>query len=279
MQRHLPYPLFIALLCSAASAAPSVAPVRSAPAQRAIADNCVPPPVGDFPFSPGETLEYDFNALGATLGGLTMKVLSGRPGQPILIEARGGTHAFTSGIYPVDAVATSFLAADLTPQAYQETTTEKGVHYALDVALPPRDGKLHVRATKEGDRQDFDLKAPEATRDIVSALFAVRGMQLTPGAEICMPVFSSRRIWLLRVKVDGREKAGVPLGEFPALHVSGSASLLDRPSFKRDVHFWYSDDANRLPLAACGTFQGKPTCANLKGHTPGRRKLAATPVR
>jgi len=243
--------------------------------------SCIAPPVVRRPpFVPGEAMDYDFGALGASLGSVRMTVLPARPGKPLLVEARGRTGTFASQFHSIDAVATAMLGPQLESLAYQETATENGVHYSLDVAFPARDGKLHVRATRQGDRKDFDVKTPPGIRDIVSALYAVRGMELKAGMEVCLPVFVSRRVWLLRLKVDGKEQTSVPLGDFKAVHISGTATRVDNPAIKRDVHLWYSDDARRLPLAACGVFQDQPACANLKGYRAGKtRQPTAGPLR
>jgi hypothetical protein len=241
---------------------------------------CVSPPVGKaVPFAVGESLEYDIDSLGATIGGLTLKVLPGKPKEPFLIEARGKTGTFAANFYAVDAVATSILGRTLEDTAYQETATEAGVHRSLDVAFPVVDGRLHVRSTREGNRDDVDLKAPEGTRDLLAALYAVRAMELPDGAEVCLPVFAGRRVWTLRVRVEGRERTRTPAGDFQTIRISGTAVRADAPHVTRAVQFWLGDDASRMPVAACGLVQNKPVCANLKAWDPGRRKIAAAPRR
>lgn len=257
----------LALMAPFAHAAPNPAP-------------CVSPPLGKaVPFAVGETLEYDIDSLGATIGGLTLKVLPGKPKEPFLIEARGKTGTFAANFYEVDAIATSILGRTLEDTAYQETATEAGVHRSLDVAFPAVNGKIHVRSTREGNRDDLDLKAPEGTRDLLAALYAVRAMELPDGTELCLPVFAGRRVWTLRAKVEGREKTRTPAGDFSTIRISGTAVRDDAPQVTREVQFWVGDDASRMPVAACGLIQNKPVCANLKAWDPGRRKIAAAPRR
>lgn len=249
-------------------------------AQPAPAPACIAPPVGKaVPFAVGEKLEYDIDSLGATIGGFSMTVLPGKPKEPFVIEARGKTGTFAANFYAVDALATSVLGRTLENTAYEETATEAGVHRAVDVAFPPVNGQLHVKATREGNREDADLKAPPETRDLLAALYAVRSMDLVDGTELCLPVFGARRVWTLRVKVTGREKARTPAGDFQTIRISGTAVMASNPSVSREVQFWLADDPSHMPVAACGLIQNKPVCANLKAWDPGRRKIAAGPRR
>lgn len=241
---------------------------------------CVAPPLGKaVPFAVGEALEFDIDSLGATIGSLSMTVMPGRGDEPYVIEARGKTGTFAANFYSVDAVATSRLGKDLANHAYREDATEAGVHRTVDVELPARQNQLHVRATKEGNREDYDLRAPPDTRDLLAALYAVRAMNLPDGTDVCIPVFGARRVWTLRAKVVGREKARTGAGDFQTVRISGSAVRTDNDAIRRDVQFWVTDDPTHLPVAACGLVQNKPVCANLKAWDPGRRKLAAAPRR
>jgi hypothetical protein len=238
------------------------------------------PPLGKIvPFAIGESLEYDIDSLGATVGKLGLTVMPGRGKDPFVLEARGKTGTFAANFYAVDAVATSKLGPALENRSYQEDATEAGVHRTVDADLPPPDGRLKVRASKEGNREDYELSASAQTRDILAALYAVRSMNLPEGTEICIPVFGARRVWILRAKVVGKEPARTPAGDFQAIHITGTAVRADNPALVREVQFWLSDDAARLPVAACGLVQNKPVCANLTSYDLGRKKLAVGPRR
>ena len=70
---------------------------------------------------------------------------------------------------------------------------------------------------------------------------------------VCFDVYGVRRMWRLTGTVLKREHVSLPLGEFEAWHLSGTAVRLDKPSLTRDVHVWISDDDRRLPLAVLGS--------------------------
>jgi len=68
----------------------------------------------------------------------------------------------------------------------------------------------------------------------------------------------------------------LPLGEFNAWHLSGTAVRLDKPSMTREVHVWISDDERRLPLAALGTIDLGAVRATLSSYSrPGEKTRQA----
>ncbi len=238
---------------------------------RGRAQACVTPAVGRVPFGLGERLSYDIDSLGASIGTLRLAVLPGQRGAAYAIEARGRTNTFAANFYQVDAIARSHLGPALQDRSYSQDATERGVRESLDIAFPAAQGRLHVRAAKEGNRHDFDLHAPDQTRDLLAALYTLRAMKLTDGEELCLPVYGAKHVWFVRARVAGREMAHTPAGDFRSIHLTGSAVFVDNPKVCRPLQFWLTDDARRLPVAACGTVQNKPVCANLESFVVGKR--------
>lgn len=242
---------------------------------------CVAPTtVGAAPFTVGEKIEFEIDSLGATVGTFSMNVLPGRGQSPFVILAKGKTGTFAGNFYPVDAVAESRLGRQLQSQSYVEDATENGVRRVVEMNFPaPKDSRMPVRATRDGVRADFTLGAPVDTRDMLSALYMVRGLALPDGEEICIPVFGAQRIWALRAKVAGREKLRTPLGDVNVVHIEGVAVRADRPGTRREVHFWLTDDEARVPVEAFGLIQNKPVRARMVNYDPGRRNVALAPRR
>jgi hypothetical protein len=105
---------------------------------------------------------------------------------------------------------------------------------------------------------------------MLGALYAVRTLPLVDGAQLCFPIFGAKRLWTLRMKVEGKETIRAPAGEFKTIHLTGTATRTDTPQQTREIQFWFSDDASRIPVAALGVIQGKPVRAQLVQYTPGR---------
>lgn len=226
-----------------------------------------------FPFSPGEVLEYDLDALGMVAGKLRISVRPMDGGAlPIRVDAE--TNTLFSKIRKVTGGATSTLnPKTLRPIKYLEDATENGVRKmalaqfrpgerALDMEwiYGPRNGKAVLRYGSDG-------------LDVAGAIFLLRTLPWKVGAQTCFDVFSLRTMWRLVGKIEAREHVSLPLGEFEAWHFSGVAIRKDDQRQRRGVHAWLSDDARRLPLVVVGTIDLGAVRATLREVSrPGEKR-------
>lgn len=236
---------------------------------RAPAGSCVPPAPGKVPFATGEKLEFELDALGATLGSFSLTLAPPRRPDAYTIVARGRTDPFATSFYAVEAVAESHLLAGFENRLYEEDATEDGEHFSVSVPFPAKKSVLPVQGTYEGNDDNFTLGAPAETRDMLAVLYGLRTVPLTEGQELCIPVYGGRRIWIIKAKVTGKEKVRTPLDEYSTLHIQGTAARFDSPTTTREVHVWLTDNAERIPVAALGIIQGKPVRAQLVKYTAG----------
>ena len=220
-------------------------------------------------FSPGESLGFKLDLLGADVGTFEISLESpapaDRPRVALVAKSRAHTNAFVStnvGMY--QAFATSLLGPDLAPLKYREEVDEGPTHKSQDVDFPPlANGKLTVHATKNGEADPFDLLAGPSARDILSTLYLIRAQPLSPGQQVCVEVFAGRKLWRVSGQVSAREVIDTPLGKFATLRVDATAVRTDDPNVKRGAHVWVTDDARRLPLVAIGDVKGKTIRAQL----------------
>ena len=237
---------------------------------------CELPPAGAVPFAVGETLDFALESLGAPIGTMTLRVRPGKKGAAYVLEARAKTATFAANFLEAEATVQSTVGRAGDSRLFQQTSLEAGVQRTLDVTLPPRDGTLEVRATKDGRREDYRLPAPAGTRDLLATLYAVRALPLKAGLTLCVPLFDGRRLWTTAFKVFAPETTTTHLGDFSAWRLEGTAIRADKPSVKREIQFWFGADAQRLPLAACTEVQDKPVCLNLRSASgPKRRQVSA----
>lgn len=272
-------PLQTALVALVASFVPAQASavVRQPPP---LAGCVAPVDIGRVPFSIGEKMDFEIDSMGATIGTFSMNVLPGKRDTPYVILAKAKTGTFAANFYPVEAVAESRLGRRMESQSYTEDSTENGIRLSVDVQFPaPKDKRMPVRATRNGERADYTLGAPEDSRDMLSALYMVRSLRLPDGEEICIPIFGARRIWALRAKVEGRETVRTPLGDVKVVHVSGVAVRSDHPGVKREIHFWLTDDEARIPVEAFGLIQNKPVRAKMVSYSAGQKDIQIAPPR
>lgn len=245
-----------------------------------LVDCVAPTSAGTAPFAVGEKIEFEIDSLGATVGSFSMNVLPGRGDTPYVILAKAKTGTFAANFYPVEAVLESRIGRKMESKSYVEDAMENGVRRIVELSFPaPKMSRMPVRATRDGTRADFTVGAPEDTRDMLSALYMVRSMKLPDGEEMCIPIFGAARIWALRAKVAGREKVRTPLGDVQVIHIAGEAVRSDYPSHKREIHFWLTDDAARVPVEAFGLIQNKPVRARMVSYDAGRKDMPLNPLR
>jgi hypothetical protein len=234
-------------------------PVTAAPAAPAApvsvprCTQVLPQPRSPMAFAPGEMLDFDLDAMGATAGKMTMQVQKKQDGVlPVQIKVQ--TNSFFSKVRRVDATAVSYLhPKTLRSSRYTEDATENEVHRTVEVAFNPNRRSVRVDYTLKGKKGHNDLTYEHDGLDVAGAIYMLRQLPLKEGMSVCFDVYGVRRMWRMAGTVLKREHVSMPLGEFEAWHLSGTAVRLDKPSQSREVHVWISDDARRLPLAAVGS--------------------------
>lgn len=269
----------LALTTSASASAPKAAPAPARPADSAPVGLCSGPlPALRTPltFAPGEQLEFDLDAMGAAAGKMTMSVERPRDGSlPVLVEVQSS--AFLSNVRRVKAKATAYLhPKTLRPTRYTEDAVENEQPRQVNVLFGAKDRSVKVDYVINQKPGHADFTYDKDVLDVAGALYAMRQLPLKEGLPLCFDVYGIRKMWRMTGSVLKREHVSLPLGEFNAWHLSGVAVRLDKPSMKREVHIWLSDDARRLPLAAVGTIDIGTVRATLTSFArPGEKPQEA----
>lgn len=214
---------------------------------------CVPlgRPMSKLPFSPGEVLDFDIDALGARAARMTMRTEPLRDGA-YPVEVSVETNTFFSKMRRVRGTGTSHLdARTLRSKRYHEDATEDTVHRVADVSFK-KGQPAHLTSSINGRSGTRDLRHGDDVTDVVGAIALLRALPLKEGMPVCFDVYAIRAIWRVWGTVAPKEHVSLPVGEFEAFHLEGEAARLDIPNARRQVHVWISDDARRLPLAAIG---------------------------
>ncbi len=228
-------------------------------------------------FMPGEQLEFDLDAMGAQAGKMTMKVQPLDKGTlPVQVEAQ--TNTFFSKVRRVKGVDISYLhPRTLRPSHYTEDATENEVHRKVDVLFGAKDRSVKVDYLIDAKPPGhYNYTYDKDGLDVAGAIYLMRQLPLKEGLPVCFDVYGIRRLWRMTGTVVKREHISLPLGQFDAWHLSGIAVRLDKPTQKREVHVWISDDARRLPLVAVGTLDLGAVRATLTAFTrPGETEKRA----
>ncbi len=93
-----------------------------------------------------------------------------------------------------------------------------------------------------------DKVIPANTHDAVSAIYALRTMDLKPGATVTVPISDSGTTYTARMTGGGRETVKTGIGTIQALKIT---PVITDPSGKavgRGMTIWMSDDGRRLPV-------------------------------
>lgn len=228
-------------------------------------------------FMPGEVLEFDLDAMGAQAGKMTMRVHKPKDGHlPVEVEAQ--TNSFFSKVRRVRGSATTYLhPRTLRPKRYVEDTMENEMRRKVEVAFGQKDRSVKVDyQIGRRPKGQFNYTYDKDGLDVAGSIYLLRQLPLQENLQVCFDVYGVRRLWRMQGSVLKREQVTTPLGQFNAWHMTGTAVRLDKPSQKRDVHVWISDDARRLPLAAVGTLDLGAVRATLTAVSrPGEKRQEA----
>ncbi|MBF5041456.1 DUF3108 domain-containing protein [Aggregicoccus sp. 17bor-14] len=204
-------------------------------------------------FARGELLEFTLDALGAEAGKMTMRVLPPKDGT-LPVEVHVQTNTFFSKVRRVNGVAMSYLhPRTLRPLRHTEDTVENEQPRTVNAVFGEKDRSVTVDYTQGRSKGHYDYHYLHDGLDVAGALYLLRQLPLQQGLSMCFDVYGVRRMWRMTGTVLKREHVSLPLGEFDAWHLTGTAVRIDKPEMRRDVHLWVTDDARRLPLAAVGT--------------------------
>jgi hypothetical protein len=269
--------LFLAFALAAASAS-AQAPAPGTPKKPPPSDaECRPlPAFKPFAFGPGETLEFDLDALGAKAGTMTMRVLPQKDGQ-LPLEVRAQTNTFFSKVRRVNGVATSYVnPKTLRPYRYTEDAVENEVKKTADVTFRAKDHQVKLNFTIGPASGSGEFRYANEGLDVAGAVYLMRNLPMKQDLPICFDVYGIRKLWRVSGKIVAKEHVSLPLGEFDAWHMAGEAVRLDDHNLRREIHVWITDDDRRLPLAALGSIDLGAIRATLTGFTrPGDKRAKA----
>lgn len=129
------------------------------------------------------------------------------------------------------------------------------------------------KRVKEGKTKEEKIEGmiPSLATDSFSALQFVRGLPLVAGDIYEFPVITRGKFWLIKVAVDKIEKITIQEKEISAIKVRAETQFPGVLKKNGDIHFWYSNNADRKLLK----FQAKVKIGSINGelieYKPGKR--------
>lgn len=193
----------------------------------------------------GEELTFTVRYGPVVAGSATMAVhdtvrIDGRLCYYIRTEAQ--SNRVFSSMYKVRDVAESFVDVDgLFPWRFRKRLHE---------------GKFRADRSTVYDQQrnlaisgKDTLKVPPFVQDVISMLYFLRTQRLVIGDTLSVANHADRKVYDLKIRVQGRERVRVRAGAFDCLVVE--PFLLDGSGvFKHEgrIQVWISDDSRRVPV-------------------------------
>jgi hypothetical protein len=248
----------ILLMAGAASCGLAALAGTGVVARRPDAQGRKPPPVQkppaaerSVPFAVGETLEYDVSwSSYLTAGTATLAVRAKKPSYGSVayyVVAEGRATGLVAALYPAYYKADTLLDVyTLLPQR-GSIYSQEGQHRRLrETRFDQAKRTARFEVTPGGRQKPVPLPGP--TYDALSAVLAMRMLQLKDGLSVTWPVCDSGRVMNVRATVRGRERLTTPLGVLMAWRVEPVILGDNGELGASGLTLWLSDDERKLPL-------------------------------
>lgn len=194
-----------------------------------------------------EKLDFDLKWIGLKAGTSIMQVERLEEDR-IRIVSTTQSADWVSIFYPVEDRVESLIeeCSAWYPIHYRITTREGGSRKDKEVVFHPAEGKAEYTDHLKNEKKTFDV--PEGIFDPLSSLYYIRSKELVVGASSYVPVFDSKRVWNVEVKVLKKERIKVPAGSFDTVLIKPLLQSEGIFSRKGDIYIWLTDDEWRMPV-------------------------------
>ena len=197
-----------------------------------------------YAFDVPERLEFDLGWARLKAGSATLEIKKDGDGLKIVSTARSA--GLVSIFYTVRDRVESLLSPSGLPFRYHSRLREGGYRRDWEFVFENDAGKVvHIDHLKE-ERLEFDV--PEKIFDPLSAFYRIRTMDLCVWESVYVPVFDSKKIWDIEVKVLRRERLKTPLGTFDTIVVKPLMKTGGIFKKKGDIYIWLTDDERKIPV-------------------------------
>lgn len=211
-----------------------------------------------------ERLEFQLKWLGLKAGTSTMEV-ERLDEDSVRIVSTTTSADWVSIFYPVEDRVESLLeeSSEWYPVYYRLKTREGGSRKDKEVVFHHSEGKAEYTDHLKKENKTFEV--PEGIFDPLSALYLIRTRELVVGSSSFVPVFDSKRVWSVEVKVLKKERIKVPAGSFDTVLVKPLLKSEGIFSRKGDIYIWLTDDEKRMPVKVKSKVVVGSIVAELKG--------------
>lgn len=231
-------------------------------------------------FGPGEASVYRVEYLGITAGSAKITVGSemeqwGQKVWPIVTLARTDS---LGAVFPIkekfvtywDPAANCTIGSDLYAEENKKRRRQR-------IKLNG-DGKAEVTKQRDGEAEVQEThEVQEGTLDIAAAALALRNRELVVGQEHELPVFTGKKSFLLKAKVESKETLKTKLGEREVFKVRAATQFSGKLASKRDMIVYLATDPSHMMVRLEAEFLIGSLVAELTEYQPGREVAMRMP--
>lgn len=194
-----------------------------------------------------EKLDFDIRWLGIKAGESSLEVTTQEDGR-IRIVSTAKSAKWIDIIYKVRDRAVSLIgnSPDWQPVNYRLKTREGRRRKDREIIFGHDGNKALFVDHRKGEKKEYEL--PERIYDPLSAFYVVRGYDLEVGKSAYVPMFDSKRVYDVEVKVLKKERVKVPAGTFDTILVHPVMKSEGIFASKGEMYIWLTDDEKRIPV-------------------------------
>jgi hypothetical protein len=227
-------------------------------------------------FGPGEESIYKVEYLGLSAG--TARITVGaevqRGGEPVLPIVTLARSSAMLAFYPVrDKFVTYWDLCHQRTLGSELYADEGNKRRMQKIHLDHAGAKATVTRQKDGEPQPHTAvhDIQPGTLDVASASFALRNLPLSLGAQFDLPIFTGQRSFVMRARVERKERIKTSLGMKDTFKVRVQTGFGGKFESKRDMYAWITDDAQRIPVRIEAEFVLGRLRADLAEYRSGQR--------
>lgn len=205
----------------------------------------------------GEKLRYVVSFLGVAAGEMTISArkasLEGRPAYQFQLWA------LTNSVFSKVFLVRDYLASWIDPESFQslrfEAHTVQGRRVKDDMIEFDYDEGVALRNGRS-------IAIEQATLDSLSSVFYIRTLDLARKDRVELTVVD-RRLYPVRVEVQGRETVKTPAGTFETVRVEPKSPAENLSRSGSGLILWLTNDQRRVPVKLKSKFKAGSLVAKL----------------
>ena len=184
------------------------------------------------------------------------------------VQAHARSRGLVGALYNVDdTFTTRFDPVTKRTLGSELLENMNDFHNKESISLSGDSALIH-REFKGTVRERVETIVP-GSRDLLSAVFALRDETLTRRADIHIPIFSGIKRWELVAEVAGQETIKTDAGTFDTLVIRCRTTFGGKYATNGDITVWFSNDERRIPVRMVAPFSIGQVEAELTAYQSG----------